>query len=114
MVEWLAPGGTGLLVIDLVATARLGSLARTHRDRLGEVATRTVANADHFPGLDPGALRAALLDDPCLSGLVAGVQEVPPWLWTLGPNKAFLVYALRFRRSHAPLLGHRTGRVVLA
>jgi hypothetical protein len=110
MVEWLAPGGTGLLVIDLVTTEKLGSLAHTHRDRLAEVAARTVGKADHFPGLDPDSLRADLLGDPRLAGLVAGVQPVPPWLWTLGPHKAFLVYALRFRRSGAPLLGGGGGR----
>lgn len=105
MVEWLAPGGTGILVVDLVTADRLGSLVHTHRDRLDEVATRTVARAAHFPGLDPAALRSALVDDPMVGGMVAGVQTVPPWLWTLGPNKAFLVYALRFRRSRAVVLG---------
>jgi hypothetical protein len=105
IVEWLAPGGSGLLVIDLVQADRLGALVHTHRDRLGEVAARTIAKADHFPGLDPDSLRAALLDDPLVSGMVSGVQEIAPWLWTLGPHKAFLVYALRFRRSHAQVLG---------
>jgi hypothetical protein len=104
MVEWLAPGGTGLLVIDLATTERLGTLVHSHRDRLDEVASRTVARANHFPGLDPDSLRSVLLSDPYLEGLVANVQQIPPWLWTLGPSKAFLVYALRFRRTMTPVL----------
>lgn len=103
MVEWLAPGGTGLLVIDLVTTDRLGSLVHTHQDRLDDVARRTVARSDHFPGLDPAALQSALADDPMLTGMVDDVRVVPPWVWTLGPHKAFLVYALRFRRSRTPV-----------
>ena len=108
MVEWLAPGGTGLLVIDLATTERVGSLVHTHKDRLAEVAARTVGNARHFPGLDPDTLRSALTDDPRVSGMVAGVQSVAPWLWTLGPHKSFLVYAIRFRRTGTPVLDTRS------
>jgi hypothetical protein len=104
MVEWLAPGGTGLLVIDLATTQNLGSLVHTHHNRLEEVASRTVARANHFPGLDPESLRAAMLQDARLNGLVSSIQQIPPWLWTLGPAKSFLVYALRFRRSQTPVL----------
>lgn len=104
MVEWLSPGGTGILVIDLATTERLGTLVQSHRDRLEEVANRTVARSNHFPGLDPESLRAGLMADPHLRGLVANIQQIPPWLWTLGPNKSFLVYALRFRRSMTVVL----------
>lgn len=104
LVECLSPGGTGILVIDLVKTDKLGSLLETHHDRLGEVASRSVGHARHFPGLDPESLTQELQSDPLLQGLVKDVQRVPPWLWALGPHKSFLVYALRFRRSHAPLL----------
>jgi hypothetical protein len=104
MVEWLSPGGTGLLVIDLATTERLGTLVHSHRDRLDEVANRTVARANHFPGLDPDSLRSGLMEDPHLRGLLANIQQIPPWLWTLGPSKSFLVYALRFRRSMTVVL----------
>ncbi|HEX8915774.1 MAG TPA: hypothetical protein VF796_25695 [Humisphaera sp.] len=99
MVEWLRPGGTGLLVTDLVATRDLGSLVHSHRDRLDELLTRMVGQSRHFPGLDPPSIRTALLEDPLLAGLVASVAPISPWLWTLGPHKAFLVYAMRFRRA---------------
>lgn len=104
MVEWLAPGGTGILVIDLAQAAKVGSLLQTHADRLSEVASRTVGAAKHFPGLDPKTLRAELIEEPLLRGMVSDVRQTPPWVWTLGPKKAFLAYALRFRRSRAPLL----------
>lgn len=104
MVEWLAPGGIGLLVVDLATTARVGSLVVSHKDRLAEVAARTVGRSRHFPGLDPGSVRSALLADPLLSGMVTGVQQVPPWVWRMGPRKSFLVYALRFRRSRTRVL----------
>lgn len=104
MVEWLTPGGTGLLVIDLAQAAKVGSLLQTHADRLGEVASRTVGAAKHFPGLDPQTLREELLNEPLLKGLVSDIRQTPPWVWTLGPKKAFLAYAMRFRRSRAPLL----------
>jgi len=104
LVESLAPGGTGILVIDLVTTDKLGSLLQTHGDRLTEVASRTVGHARHFPGLDPESLTRELLNEPLLRGLAKDIQRVPPWLWALGPHKSFLVYALRFRRTGASLL----------
>lgn len=104
LVEGLAPGGTGLLVIDLAQAAKVGSLLQTHGDRLSEVASRTVGRSQHFPGLDPQTLRRELLEEPFLAGLLDDVRDTPPWIWALGPKKSFLVYALRLRRSRTPLL----------
>lgn len=99
LVEWLRPGGSGLLVTDLVTTRKLGSLLETHHDRLDDVVRKVVSQAGHFAGLDPASMRSAFLDDPLLAGLVSNVSMISPWRWTLGPAKAFLVYAMRFRRS---------------
>jgi hypothetical protein len=104
MVEWLRPGGAGLLITDLVTTYDLGALVHSHRDRLDELLTRMVGQSRHFPGLDPVSIRAALTEEPLLAGMVGGVSTLPPWLWTLGPSKAFLVYAVRFRRSPGTML----------
>ncbi|QOV89839.1 hypothetical protein [Humisphaera borealis] len=104
LVEWLSPGGTGILVVDLAQAAKVGSLLTSHADRLSEVASRTVGRAQHFPGLDPDTLRDELQNEPLLKGLLSDVRQTPPWMWTLGPKKSFLVYALRFRRSKAALL----------
>ena len=104
LVEWLKPGGAGLLVTDLITTRKLGSLMETHGDRLGDVLNRVVAKSEHFAGLDPPALKSAFLDDPYLAGMVTAVTHIDPWRWTLGPAKAFLVYAVRFRRAYGTTL----------
>jgi hypothetical protein len=70
---------------------------------------KLVAQRKVFAGLEPDGVEAALTGDPLVAPLLAAVQHVPPWLWRLGPLKTFLVYALRFRRTHGTvLLGGQT------
>jgi hypothetical protein len=49
-------------------------------------------------------MRAALAADPMVAPLLAPVRQVAPWLWHLGPERAFLVYALRLRRLAGTLV----------
>jgi hypothetical protein len=107
IVDLLTPGGSGLIVSDLAtagsAQARAGpSTSSSHA--LEAVMKKAINRRDAFAGLDPDAVQAGLRNDPRIGPLVGDIRLIRPWLWTLGPEKAFLVYALRLRRAAGTLL----------
>ena len=107
IVDLLVPGGAGLLISDLATARSAGGLAGTAADsslELVGVMNKLIHRRDSFAGLSPEAVRAGLCDDPRVGPLVGSAQFIRPWLWTLGPEKAFLVYALRLRRAAGTFL----------
>jgi hypothetical protein len=107
IVDLLTPGGSGLIVSDMAtagsAQALAGNAAGSSPALMG-VMKKLINRREAFAGLDPEALSAGLRNDPRVGPLVGDIQFINPWLWTLGPEKAFLVYALRLRRSKGALL----------
>jgi hypothetical protein len=99
MLDLLAPGGTGLLVCDLVSSDSASELPRVPEHELGGLVNKLAREGNFFSGLFPDAVLAACQTDPALSRQTADVRILPPWLWRLGPLRTFLVYALRFRRG---------------
>ena len=108
IVDLLAPGGSGLIVSDLAtagsAAALAGPAGKRGSAELVGVMNKLINRRDGFAGLDPEAVQAGLRDDPRVGPLVGDVQFIRPWLWTLGPRKAFLVYAVRVRRARGTML----------
>jgi hypothetical protein len=74
------------------------------RDKLPGFLERLTYTDRGFDGLSPVAMEAALRGDALIAPLLGPVQRVPPWIWRLGPGRAFLVYALRFRRRAGPVV----------
>lgn len=105
VVDLLAPGGTAVVVCDVASSSGHPRLLDMHRDKLAHYLERLTYTDGGFDGLSPAAMRAALHSDPLIAPLLGPVQQVAPWLWHLGPQRTFLVYALRFRRLHVPVLG---------
>jgi hypothetical protein len=103
--DLLAPGGTAVVVCDVASSTGHPELHDMHRDKLGDYLERLTYTDRGFDGLSPAAMRGALRSDPLIAPLLGPVQQVAPWLWRLGPKRAFLVYALRFRRLNVPVLG---------
>lgn len=106
IVDLLSPGGSGLLVSDLATAGSPQELAAPGAcsGELSNVMNKLVRRRDTFAGLDPDAVQAVLCNDPRVAPLVGGVQFIRPWLWTVGPAKALLVYALRLRRAAGTVL----------
>jgi hypothetical protein len=94
MLELLAPGGTGLLVCDLVSSDSLTQLPRVAEHELPGLIEKLARDRHFFSGLYPDALLDACRRQP----LLGEVKLLSPWLWKLGPRRTFLVYALRLRR----------------
>jgi hypothetical protein len=101
MINQLRPGGTGLLVTDLVSSDTLPQLLAANELALPELARTCVQQGNFFTGLNPAVVHALLTTDPDLSPGITDVVMVPPWTWDLGP-RVYLVYAVRFQRIPEP------------
>ena len=104
MLDLLAPGGTGLLVCDLISSESVGQMPRVPEHELPGLVRKLARDGTFFSGLYPDAVAATFAADPALAPRVRDVRLLPPWLWRLGPLRMFLVYALRFRRADAGIL----------
>jgi len=104
VVDLLAPGGVGVVVCDVASSTGYPELLGMKKQKLPDLLDRLTYTDRGFDGLSPAAMRQALRDDPLIAPLLGSVQQVPPWLWRLGPARAFLVYAMRLRRLAGPVV----------
>ena len=104
LVDLLAPGGAAVVVCDVASSSGYPELLDIRKEKLPALLDRLTYTDRGFDGLSPAKMRAAIASDATIAPLLGPVQQVPPWLWTLGPRKTFLVYALRFRRRSGPVV----------
>jgi hypothetical protein len=104
VVDLLAPGGAGVVVCDVVSSTGYPELVGMKKEKLPDLLDRLTYTDRGFDGLSPASMRQALRDDPTIAPLLGPLQLVAPWLWHLGPARAFLVYAMRLRRLRGPVV----------
>ena len=98
LVELTRPGGTALLVCDMLSSHSFAELSRVRREKLPALMDRMVYRGDFFSGLAPSAVEAVFRQDPLIAPLLNDVKLLRPWVWQLTPTRTFLVYAVRARR----------------
>ena len=98
LVELLRPGGTGVLVMEIVSSATFPELPDVPESRLLETATRLINERNFFTGMNPLVIRASFRSDPQLAPWVEAAEITRPWLWDLGP-RVYLVCAIVVRRK---------------
>jgi hypothetical protein len=104
VVDLLAPGGAGVVVCDVASSTGYPELRNNTKEQLPDLLDRLTYTDRGFDGLSPAAMRQALRDDPLIAPLLGPVQQAPPWLWRLGPERTFLVYTLRLQRLQGPVV----------
>lgn len=95
MAGLLAPGGRGVLAIDLVSSAYRAELPQVPEEQLAAFMEACLESNAYFTGLSPGAVRRTIASVPGLTD----ARLTPPWRWHLGIRKSFLVYAAVFRKA---------------
>ena len=92
-----APGGTLVLITDLVSSDTLPSLRSTPEGSLSGLLGQVVRDRNFFHGVSPAALWSMTVQHPVLAAQLLGLDTAPPWRWDLGP-RLYLVWALRWRK----------------
>ena len=96
MARLAAPGGEAVLVTDVVSSQILAELPALDAKELAGLLPGLRGKGDHFRGVHPRQLLAALRADPSLGPLVASVALLAPWRWRLH-DETYLVAAMAFR-----------------
>lgn len=103
MTRLLAPGGRGVLVIDVASTSDLPQLDRAKEHEIDALMHAATVDGKCFKGLRPAEMLAAIRSDPQLARRLAQPRVTRPWIWHLGFTRAFLVYGLTWNSpSRAP------------
>jgi len=90
MLDLLTPGGKAILVNDVTSSDRFPPLARVPTGELPDLMRKLVSEQKCYRGLEPAAMIAALRSDP----RAAKWELAAPWLWHVGLERTYLVYAL--------------------
>jgi hypothetical protein len=101
LADLVAPGGTGVLVTDVVSSDSFPALASVREDLLPALLGQLVRERNFFHGVNPIALASFFETDPAVAPQVTGLEWVRPWLWDFGP-RVYLVCACTFRTPVAP------------
>lgn len=92
------PGGTIVLVTDVVATSTAPHLDCLAPSRLEPEMARLIAAGNFFTGTNPYRIVAVLESTPALATAVAGTRLVEPWLWSVTADRRHLTCAVVARR----------------
>ncbi|AGA28772.1 hypothetical protein [Singulisphaera acidiphila] len=89
-----APGGTALLITDIVSSETLPALPTVADSALPDLMNAIVRERNYFHGVNPDVLWAAFEEDPVLRALVTERESLAPWRWKLHA-RLYLVWAIR-------------------
>jgi hypothetical protein len=105
LVYLTRPGGTVVLVTDVVSTTTAPSLLLSTPAGLEEQMAGLIASKNFFTGTNPYRIIALLEEDNRFCDLVTDVRLLEPWLWPVTTDRQHLTCAILARRSAAPMPG---------
>ncbi len=97
LTELAKPGGTVVLVTDVVSSITVPELATVSESELPMVVGRAIADRNFFTGVNPLVLKQLLETDEDLAAKLTDIRLSHPWVWDLGP-RLYAVCALTARR----------------
>ena len=100
LLELVGPGGTAVLVAEIVSSATFPDLPQIPEPHLRKTAIQLIEQRNFFTGMNPFVIRALFESDARLAPAVQRVEIVDPWLWNFGP-RVYLVCAFIVRRKPA-------------
>jgi hypothetical protein len=96
MARLAAPSGEAVIVTEVVSSRTVTELASLTQEELRGLLPALGRTGNHFRGVHPRQLLAALRTDPSIGPLVAIAGPIEPWRWRLH-DQTFLVVAIGFR-----------------
>jgi len=92
------PGGTVLLISDIVSSLTCPQVLSAQAAELPRVVADAVSSQNFFTGVNPFVLRMLFETEPQLAAQVESAHLSAPWLWDLGP-RTYAVCAVRAVKS---------------
>lgn len=86
LLDLTLPGGTAILMTDIVSSTTCPELTQTADADLPRVVSAAINARNFFTGVNPVVLRALFAQEPSLAPRVASIELTAPWLWNLGPR----------------------------
>jgi hypothetical protein len=93
------PGGHAVLVTDLCEAAAFPKGRPRDDADLAALMAELVALGHVIHSSHPAQIAQTLASDPVLSRAFAPAEPSEPWLWQNGPERRFLVYGLKLRKT---------------
>lgn len=97
MSSLIAPGGTGVLVTELISSDTCEELKHYTEDQLPDLRDQLIREKRIFTGTNPNALIPALNADLFIAPKIEHARLTAPWRWQLAPTRFFLAYGLVFK-----------------
>jgi hypothetical protein len=99
LVHLTRPGGTAVLVTDVVSSTTAPQILNTTQADLEQQMAALVAAKNFFTGTNPYRIAALLEEDNRFHPLVADVRLLDPWLWRVTADREHLTCAVLIRRA---------------
>lgn len=93
------PGGTALLVTDLMAYEDENDRRAIESCDLETHMLETIRAGRFFTGTNPVAILNEIRNKTELITQLESMKFIPPWLWKLAESRLYLVYALALQRN---------------
>lgn len=97
LIELAVPGGTVILITDVVSSLTVPTLVSASDTELPTLVGRAIAARNFFTGVNPFVLKQLLETDGLLAERLTDVRLSNPWVWDLGP-RLYAVCALTAKR----------------
>ncbi len=101
MARLAAPGGEAVLVAEVTSSEMLAELPGLANEELAGQLAELGRKGDHYRGVHPGQLLAALRTDSSIRPLIVDASPLVPWRWRLH-DRTYLVGAIRFGLAARP------------
>jgi len=98
LAQLAAPGGTAVLITDVVSSDTYPPLPNVPEQELGALLRRLTRDGNYIHGIQPEVVLSELRRDPVLSGRVAQWKVELPWRWQLHA-RVYLVWAVRWQTA---------------
>lgn len=95
MVDLLAPGGMGMLMVEYTSSDVVPELPRVPEQQLMGVFEHVMKQGKFFQGCNPNVIGQKLME----TGQVAAINGLAPWRYAIGP-RVFLVFGVTFLKKH--------------
>jgi len=102
LVHCTRPGGTLVLITDVVATTTAPQLLAAAPADLEERMAELVASRNFFTGTNPYRIVALLEEDDRFRHTATAVRLLQPWLWRVTADRQHLTCAILARRAAVP------------